>query len=34
MPFKNTANETLSAIIVIKRDISRKNADPLSDNGN
>ena len=34
MPFKNAANETLSIIIAIKKDISRKNADPLSDNGN
>ena len=34
MLFKNAANETLSIIIAIKRDISRRNADFLSDNGN
>ena len=34
MPFKNVINETLNVIIAIKRDILRKNADPLSDNGN
>ena len=34
MPFKNAVNETLNVIIAIKRDISRKNADPLNDNGN
>ena len=34
MLFKNAINETLSVIIAIKKDISRKNADPLSDNGN
>ena len=34
MPFKNAANETLSIIIAIKRDTSRKNANPLSNNGN
>ena len=34
MPFKNVINETLSIIIAIKKNTSRKNADPLSDNGN
>ena len=34
MPFKNAANETLNIIIAIKRDISRRNADPLNDNKN
>ena len=34
MPFKDVANETLSVIIAIKRDISRRNADFPSDNGN
>ena len=34
MLFKNVVNEILSVIITIKRDILRRNADPLSDNGN
>ena len=34
MLFKNAANEILSVTIAIKRDISRRNADPLNDNGN
>ena len=34
MLFKNVANEILSVTIAIRRDISRKNADFLSDNGN
>ena len=34
MPFKNAANETLNVIIAIRKNISRRNADPLSDNGN
>ena len=34
MLFKDVTNETLNVIIAIKRDISRKNADPLNDNGN
>ena len=34
MLFKNIINETLNVTIVTKRNISRKNADPLSDNGN
>ena len=34
MPFKNVTNETLNVIIAIKRDISRRNADSLNNNGN
>ena len=34
MLFKNAVNKTLSVIIAIKKDISRKNADPLSNNKN
>ena len=34
MLFKNVANEILSVIIAIRRDILQKNADLLSDNGN
>ena len=34
MLFKNVTNETLSVIIAIKKDILRKNADFLNDNGN
>ena len=34
MPFKDVVNETLSVIIAIKRDISRRSADLLNDNGN
>ena len=34
MLFKNVANEILNVIIAIKRDISRKNTDPLNDNKN
>ena len=34
MPFKNVTNEMLNVTITIKRDISQKNADPLSNNGN
>ena len=34
MLFKNAINETLNVTIAIKRDISRRNADPLNDNGN
>ena len=34
MPFKNVANETLNVIIATKKNTSRKNADPLNDNGN
>ena len=34
MLFKDIANETLSVTIATKRDISRRNTDLLSDNGN
>ena len=34
MPFKNAANETLNVTIAIKKDILRRSADPLNDNGN
>ena len=34
MPFKDVTNEILSVIIAIRKDTSRRNADPLSDNGN
>ena len=34
MLFKDAVNEILSVIIAIKKDISRKNTDPLNDNGN
>ena len=34
MPFKDAANETLNVTIATRRDISRRNADLLSDNGN
>ena len=34
MPFKNVINEILNVIIAIKKDILRRNADPLNDNGN
>ena len=34
MLFKDVTNETLSVTIAIKKDISRRNADPLSDNKN
>ena len=34
MLFKNAVNETLSVIIITKRDILRKNADLLNDNKN
>ena len=34
MLFKNVINETLSVTIVIRKNISQRNADPLSDNRN
>ena len=34
MLFKNAINETLMVIIAIKKDISQRNANPLSNNGN
>ena len=34
MLFKDVINEILSVIIAIRKDISRKNADPLNDNRN
>ena len=34
MPFKNVVNETLSVIIAIRKDTSRRNADLLNNNGN
>ena len=34
MPFKDAANETLSVIIAIRKNILRRNANSLNDNGN
>ena len=34
MLFKNVTNEILNVIIATKKDISLRNADPLSDNKN